>query len=709
MEWLIAQVSLLYSILLTLSLFNIVILLWLGITVLLYAAKRTLAVWLAGLGLVAGALFFVSHTAFIVQTATGAPPALTTWWPVGWMSLIYAPYAWYLAILWHAGYWGASAVQFRRRHRLQLGIVTLLGLGLLAIFATARPMHANIVLAGRYFVTAPLFLGMPLLVLVYPVFVFLCIGFSFEALMRPGPVELPVQQPARLRARPWLITSTMSLLGVSVLMLLMLLYLVVYAGRASMSMMLDQPLIEAYWLDIIISLAITAAVVSTGQAVVAYEIFTGRTVPRRGLRRQWHEALVLAGGFSGAVSVSFSAGMHPIYTALIATVLVAVVLSLLGWRAHLERQRSMEQLRPFAESERVFEGALSQEALRPEEAALPLLEALCRDTLEARSAYLIPAGHVSALVSAPISYPPSASADRDWRDVLERCSSPDTMAVSLDPAQCAGAIWAIPLWSARGLMGALLLGEKVNGGLYSEEEMEIARASGEHLLDTVAAIVLTRRLVALQRQRLTELRVLDQQSRRVLHDEVLPAIHAALLELGGDRQGREAADAARQLAAVHKRVSALIREMPSGAASRLEEIGLLAALQETVTAEFGADFDTTEWAIAPDAEAEAKSLPATVASVVFHAAREVVRNSARHGRGGSAGRPLHLRMEVTWRGGLELAISDDGVGIAPGSAHSSAGGHGLELHSTMLAVVGGSLVTDARPGGGIRTVLYAPR
>jgi signal transduction histidine kinase len=66
-------------------------------------------------------------------------------------------------------------------------------------------------------------------------------------------------------------------------------------------------------------------------------------------------------------------------------------------------------------------------------------------------------------------------------------------------------------------------------------------------------------------------------------------------------------------------------------------------------------------------------------------------------------------MEVTWRGGLDLAISDDGVGIAPGSAHSSAGGHGLELHSTMLAVVGGSLVTDARPGGGIRTVLYAPR
>jgi hypothetical protein len=34
-----------------------------------------------------------------------------------------------------------------------------------------------------------------------------------------------------------------------------------------------------------------------------------------------------------------------------------------------------------------------------------------------------------------------------------------------------------------------------------------------------------------QRQRFTEQQVLDQQSRRALHDEILPALHAAMLSL----------------------------------------------------------------------------------------------------------------------------------------------------------------------------------
>lgn len=708
MDWLITHVSLLYSILLTLSLFNIVVLLWLTMTVLLYAARRTRAVWLAGLGLAAGALFFVSHTTFVVQAATGAPSALATWWPVGWISLIYAPYAWYLAMLWHVGFWGEEAVDLRQRHRLLLALVTALGLGLLVIFITARPVPTTIVLAGRYFMTAPLLAGIPLLIIVYPVFTFLCIGFSFEALVRPGPVSLAVQGPARVRARPWLVAATISLLTVSVLMLLILIYLVLYAGRESLSMLMDQPVIEAYWLDVITSLTITAAVVSTGQAIVAYEIFTGGTLPRRGLRRQWHEALFLAGGFSTAVGVSFSAELHPIYTALIATVLVAVVFSLLGWRAHLERHRFMGQLRPFAASEGVFEGALSADARRPEEAALPLLEALCRDTLEARSVHLVPTGYVSGLVPGPFSYPLVDSPQLALGDLLEQCSSPDVMTVPVDPRKYAGAIWAIPLWSARGLMGVLFLGGKVNGGIYSEEEIEIARAVGERLLDLVAATVLTRRLISLQRQRLAELHVLDQQSRRVLHDEVLPTIHTAMLELTRGGETRALTAAVEHLVGAHRRVSSLVREMPSGAATALNQAGLIAALREAISLEFGAEFDSVEWALSPQAESKEKSLPTAVASVAYHAAREVVRNSARHGRGGNAGRPLHLRIEASWRDGLELAISDDGVGVTPEDFRTGSGS-GLEFHSTMLAVVGGSLVTEARPGGGTRNVLRAPQ
>ena len=47
------------------SLFNTILLLWLGMTVLLNAERRTWGVWLAGGGLLMGGAFFVSHSAIL--------------------------------------------------------------------------------------------------------------------------------------------------------------------------------------------------------------------------------------------------------------------------------------------------------------------------------------------------------------------------------------------------------------------------------------------------------------------------------------------------------------------------------------------------------------------------------------------------------------------------------------------------------------------
>ncbi len=142
------------------------------------------------------------------------------------------------------------------------------------------------------------------------------------------------------------------------------------------------------------------------------------------------------------------------------------------------------------------------------------------------------------------------------------------LSLPLDPAAHAGAVWAVPLWSARGLLGLLLLGEKSDGGLYAQEEIELARAGGERLLDSLAATSLAQRLMALQRQRFIETQVLDQQSRRTLHDEILPSLHAAMLSLSAEH-----AEAVTQLTDVHRRVSALLREMPSGLTSDVGKLG----------------------------------------------------------------------------------------------------------------------------------------
>ncbi len=56
----------------------------------------------------------------------------------------------------------------------------------------------------------------------------------------------------------------------------------------------------------------------------------------------------------------------------------------------------------------------------------------------------------------------------------------------IDKARYRRATWAIPLWSERGLSGMLLLGPKAGDGFYMREEIEIARAAGERLIDTAA-------------------------------------------------------------------------------------------------------------------------------------------------------------------------------------------------------------------------------
>src|SRR5207302_6567106 len=105
------------------------------------------------------------------------------------------------------------------------------------------------------------------------------------------------------------------------------------------------------------------------------------------------------------------------------------------------------------------------------------------------------------------------------------------LCLPVDPARYGGALWAVPLWSERGLIGVLLLGEKLDHSLFSQEEIEIAQASGERMIDTQASAEMARRLMALQRRRLSESQVLDRQARRVLHDDVLPRLHTAMLTL----------------------------------------------------------------------------------------------------------------------------------------------------------------------------------
>ena len=68
---------------LSLSLFNMLLLVWLGITLLLTSDSRSLGVVLAGAGSLFGGGFFAIHSLILGQSLTPLNAWLDLWWRVG--------------------------------------------------------------------------------------------------------------------------------------------------------------------------------------------------------------------------------------------------------------------------------------------------------------------------------------------------------------------------------------------------------------------------------------------------------------------------------------------------------------------------------------------------------------------------------------------------------------------------------------------------
>jgi signal transduction histidine kinase len=442
-----------------------------------------------------------------------------------------------------------------------------------------------------------------------------------------------------------------------------------------------------------------------GQAVVSYEVFTGKTLPRRGLARHWGRMILLAAAYSLLVSGSLALGLRPLYTAILASLLMTVALALLSWRSFAERERSISLLRPFLASQHLYDRLLTPAAAAEVDIAAPFA-ALCGQVLGARAAMLAPLGPLAPLVGAPLAYPAGAEINLpSLADLAGRFESPEMMAAPLEPGQYGGADWAVPLWSQRGLSGVLLLGDKRDGGLYAQEEIEIARISCERLLDTQASAELGRRLMALQREQLLQNQMVDLRARRVLHDEVLPNLQAALIEMNGSLDGGEAATL---LSDSHRLISDLLAEAPTVTTAEVARLGFIPVLRRAVEGEFAGAFDEVLWQIEPAAEERAGRLPAVTAETLFYAAREAVRNAARHGRGEEQSGPFRLRITLEGERSLAVIVEDNGQGVVEPAAGRETGGQGLALYSTMMAVVGGSLTVDSSPGRYTRVRLSLP-
>jgi signal transduction histidine kinase len=404
--------------------------------------------------------------------------------------------------------------------------------------------------------------------------------------------------------------------------------------------------------------------------------------------------------------------LRPIYSLLLTTLLMTVFFALLAWRSYAERERFMRSLRPFLAGSGVYTRILDTGSEEISMDVSASFQALCRDILETRQACLAPLGAMGPLAGPPIPFP-----DQDQLPIPSLAGlaaefrSPQEKGLPLDPKEQNGFIWAIPLWSERGLAGALLLGEKRTGGLYTEEEIETARAAGERLIDLKASAELARRLATLERQHLSQSQVMDQQARRVLHDEILPLVHTALLSLASE-DNLAHVESVELLSSVHRRLSDLLRSMAATTSPDVSRLGLIGALRQVVERDLAGSFDRIDWQVADGAESQMKALPLLEAEVLFFAAREALRNAARYGKPEN-GKPFQVVICLECKEGVRLTIEDNGNGVEALSktspdADGAGSGQGLALHSTLMAVIGGSLSLESQPGRYTRVVLALP-
>ncbi len=726
---------------LTISFFNTISLLWLGLMVLLAGNRRSAGAWLTGSGLLLAALFFTSHTAILGRGLSNTSFGMDFWWWVSWTPAAAAPLAWYGSLLWYSGY------QLNQPHRHHTWVVLILVLAasflLLLIFANPLPSYQYV--AGRILAFSPAVAGIPLIIVLYVAYSLLCYLLPLDLLRRipPGP---SLEARARQRARPYLVAASVALLLAGILLAWTALWALTTRPAPSLSSLETERTVLMF--DLAVEALVALAITLLGRTIVGFEVFTGRPLPRNRFLRQWRSTVILAGGFGAAAAFSLAIRLPPIYSLMLATGLMTLFYALYSWRAFVEREEFMERLRPFVASQNMY-SQLTAPPNPSESASAPLLfETLCRDVLEIRQAVLSPTGALATLAGPPLVYPagtpvepvdlaawqfrfhsqircvpvepaafPKATASRESSASSEAADSSET---------ALAAEWAVPLWSSRGLDGILFLGEKINRNPFTEEEIEIAQTAGARLLDLLAGTEMAQIAMDILRQRLSQARVIEGQGRRVLHDEVLPELHTALLHLSSrSRDDPEIQQAMAGLSSAHRQIADLMREMPLPIPHQLAQGGLAAALQRLLERDFAGVFQTVEWQMEPEAVAYARSLPLFVNEVIFFAARELLRNAAVHGRGENPAAALNLKIEFTLAEQLCLVIEDNGAGFhletagakrmpldsAPNGDLSGSGGSGsgLRIHSTMLAAVGARLEVLPLPGKGTRAVILVAK
>src|SRR5512139_1114090 len=486
------------------SLFNTVLLLWLGLTVLLTGDRRKEATIAGGVGLLLGALFFMGHTLLIAHTVDFFGGGVNIVWRVMWFVLVVAPYFWGLAIFYYSG----DPATGRWVRRILTAAMFFMVLSLFLIFPLPTFLE---------FVLAPALA--PVIAWLYVPYLFLCFVLPLMALRRPPTRDALWRDPFR-RARPWLIAAAM-MLTLAMVAFAYTAYAIVPRAIPVYTMSGNE-LRELYFSDEVVAGFIGLAIIFLGRAVLSNSVLTERVQAGPGIFARWRNVVGVAIIGSLFVALLYNLEIRPIYSVLLTVILAVMAYALFNWRQYVEHEEFMQRLNPFVTSLHLHERLLTNDADNEQESR-ELFTALCRDALRTEYACLLFDGSIGGRHDRQ-------RIDYQWpreREALIQTPLGNAIAWSrLDVDH-----WAYPLSDSRGAIGRLILGPKLNGNEYDRQELQVASTCAERILDALAGEQLARVAVSLLRQRIAQVQVMSAQHKRILHDEVLPQIHLALLKV----------------------------------------------------------------------------------------------------------------------------------------------------------------------------------
>jgi signal transduction histidine kinase len=484
-------------------------------------------------------------------------------------------------------------------------------------------------------------------------------------------------------------------------------------------------------LDLSATGAVALVILLIGYSVVRHGILIERSLARRGFFEQWRGIVLVATAVAIFIALLVTFTHSNLGGLLLITSLAAVAYALFTWSSYAAHDRYIALMGPFVRSTSLRHW-LNTDLQKTEQDLQNLFFQLCHDVLAVQFAFLtITAGTLKRSFS--YLWPGEAALGTKLITPKKRgnieAEAPKRVQISLHGQK--KICWVLPIYDERGLVAALYLGPREDGGAFTDEDMNLAHACGQRILDTLGDHEAMQAVAGLLRRRIVDVKLLGAQQRRVLHDEILPQMHLALLRLETLRSlpgtnpllpmSLEASEHCREqalheaidmISEAHRRLATMMRTTAPGAPYRLERDGMMHAIRTMLEQDFQHAFDEVEWCVSDETAACIDEVtPPAIAELIFAAVQEALRNAARHARGSDVHRRLRLTLKATYSRespSLEVVVADDGVGIASASSSTTSTGGGLLTHSALLAIAGGSLAIKSAPGEGVAIRILLP-